>query len=106
MARNKKKTFKCDNCRVKLKSSYDTARHFKKHPSHRNHRQQIQWEYSQGAIQERGGPVRKGIFDGDLPTVKSGKMRVVRAQKFCTGCGNQRRANHNFCGGCGERLSA
>jgi predicted amidophosphoribosyltransferase len=112
MAKKKpqKKTFKCDRCYVKLKSAMETSVHFKKFPSHRNHRQQIQFDYSQKNRSLRvasGEATRASINDvatiGALPTIQR-RMQTVRSGKFCTECGMARKTIHRYCGGCGLKL--
>jgi hypothetical protein len=111
MAKKQKKTFKCDTCYVKLKSAMDSARHFKKYPTHRNQRQKIQFEYSQENRRRRlegSEPTRASIHDvaaiGSLPTVQRRMQASRSVAKFCTGCGLARKISHRFCGGCGTKL--
>lgn len=110
----RKRTFRCDTCKSRrFKNALMLARHFKKHPSHRNHRQERQFKYSQRVRDERGRS-RKGLFGKTvttLPTVRvdlrkrsGSRMKVVRVMKFCTDCGSTRKATHRYCGGCGGRL--
>jgi hypothetical protein len=114
MAKKQKRAFRCDHCKSskRFKNAMQLARHFSEHPDHRNHRQQVQFEYSQ-SVRDKNGRTRKCLFDkeeGILPTVSVGrresgkKMKVVRSMRFCTGCGTARRATYRYCGGCGGKL--
>jgi hypothetical protein len=115
MAKKQKRAFRCDHCKSskRFKNAMQLARHFSDNPDHRNHRQQVQFEYSQ-SVRDKRGRKRNGLFSETttaLPTVavdlrgRSGKMKAVRTMKHCTDCGAQRKATHRFCGGCGEKLS-
>lgn len=105
----KKRKFICDECpNKKFVNTRLLATHFKKYPEHRNHRQQVQFEYSQ-AIRDKAGRVRPGIFKSPqdvLPMVKATRMKRVRTalMKFCTGCGNRTLPSYTYCGGCGIKL--
>jgi hypothetical protein len=106
VAKKRKKTFKCDECpRKKFTCAMDLSAHFKENPKHRNHRQHIQFEYSQSVRAERleTGEIQPRRSVNGLPTTK--RVQATRiTNKFCTQCGVRSKAAHNFCGCCGVKL--
>jgi len=100
-----KRHFGCDECpRKKFTCAMDLSAHFKDHPKHRNHRQQIQFEYSQTLKAERheSGEIQGRRTVNGLPTTKR-TIAVKQVMKFCTQCGVRSMPSHNFCGGCGVK---
>jgi hypothetical protein len=105
VAKKQSRTFKCDECpRKKFSCAMNLSEHFNDYPKHRNHRQQIQFDYSQSVRAARidSGEIQgRGSVNG-LPTTK--RIAAVRQVfKFCTQCGVRAKATHNFCGGCGVK---
>jgi len=98
-----KRVFKCDKCPSRrFKNAMQLAKHFKSNPTHRNHRQQVQFEYTQ-KYKNKGA--RSTVYD-HLPTVsRSTRTSASRVTvKFCTQCGMGRKPAHAYCGGCGSKL--
>jgi len=94
MAKTRKiPTYKCFKCRAKLGSAALSYAHFQDNPSHRNPKQLK--DYLANKV------LKKRISSG-LPVVRS-RVRLDKAMKFCTECGNKKMPSHNFCGGCGAR---
>jgi hypothetical protein len=105
MAKKHRKTFNCDECpRKRFTCAMELSAHFKDYPQHRNHRQQIQFDYSQSVRAERldSGEIKARKSVNGLPTTKR-TVAVRQTLKFCTHCGVRAKATHNFCGGCGEK---
>jgi len=104
--KTKRKTFKCETCtRKQFTNAVELSKHFKKYPTHRNKRQQMQFKYSQSVRADRhqsGSIIARNSVNG-LPTTKRATT-ARKAQKFCTNCGTRMMPSHNFCGGCGGKL--
>lgn len=101
MAR-KKPRFRCHKCKKNLGSAAKSFGHFQKNPTHRTERQIRDYKTNIALRKQKAlHPIAK------LPTVSAsrGSKKAVRPGRYCTHCGEGRKAFHRFCGHCAEKLA-